>query len=129
MVSPGRVDFLLNNPHPGDYYAVLDGKPDTVPNRPISVASGRLSFNARAKGSYYLHLANRDPRSRVLSPVAHYLFFVSPFDAEEDPALAENLRRIDEIRRIKIKIQNAKGDPAATQLWINRLQEIEAQLK
>ncbi|GAB4422667.1 MAG: hypothetical protein OHK0011_01890 [Turneriella sp.] len=129
MVSPGRVEFLLNNPHPGEYYAVLDGKPDTVPKRPVSVTSGRLSFNVRTKGSYYLHLANRDPRSRVLSPVAHYLFFVSPFDAEEDPSLAENLRRIDEIRRIKVKIQNAKGDPAATQLWINRLQEIEAQLK
>jgi hypothetical protein len=129
MVSPGRVDFLLKNPQPGEYYALIDIKPDTVPTRPVSVASGRLSFTVRAKGSYYLHLANRDPRSRVLSPVAHYLFFVSPFDAEEDPALAEHMRRIEEIRRIKIRIQNAKGDPAATQLWINRLQEIEAQLK
>jgi hypothetical protein len=129
MVSPGRVEFLLKNPQPGEYYALIDIKPDTVPTRPVSVASGRLSFTVRAKGSYYLHLANRDPRSRVLSPVAHYLFFVSPFDAEEDPALAEHMRRIEEIRRIKIRIQNAKGDPAATQLWINRLQEIEAQLK
>lgn len=129
MVAPGRVDFLLANPQPGEYYAQLDSKSDTVPTRPVSVASGRLSFNARAKGSYYLHLANRDPRSRVLSPVAHYLFFVAPFDADEDPALAESLRRIEEIRRIRIRIQNAKGDPAATQLWINRLQEIEAQLQ
>jgi hypothetical protein len=129
MVSPGRVEFLLNNPHPGEYYAALDRKADTVPTRPISVARGRFFFNARTKGSYYLHLANRDPRSRVLSPVAHYLFFVSPFDPEDDPTLAENLRRIEEIRRIKMKIENAKGDPAATQLWVNRLQEIEAELK
>lgn len=129
MVAPGQVEFLLSRVHPGEYYAELDRKSDTTPKRLVSVSSGRLRFNVRAKGSYYLHLANRDPRSRVLSPVMHYLFFVSPFDADDDPALAENLRRIEEIRRLKIKIEQAKGDPAATQPWINRLQEIEAELK
>lgn len=130
MVTPGRVDFLIQNLEPGEYYAGIDTKPDTVPKNKIKAAGGRISFNVpKGAGRYYLHLAVRDPRSRVLSPVHHFLFFVSPFDVDEDPALSENLRRIEEIKRLRRKIVAAEGDPAATQLWINRLQEIEAQLK
>lgn len=130
MVKPGRVDFLLNNLAPGDYYAEVDKKPDTVPKKTINAATGRISATTgKGAGKYYLHVANRDPRSRVLSPVCHYLFFASPFEVEEDPDLAEATRRLEEIKRLRRKIERAKGDPAGTQLWINRLQEIESQLK
>ncbi|MBN8220712.1 MAG: hypothetical protein J0L53_07290 [Spirochaetes bacterium] len=130
MIRPGRADFLLQNLQPGEYYAEVDGKPDTVPKKKIKVSTGGFGFKTGAGAAkYYLHIANRDPRSRVLSPVGHYLFFASPFDVEEDQMLAESYRRIEEIKRIRRKIEAAKGDPAATQLWINRLQEIEAQLK
>ena len=108
----------------------MDNRSETIPKKKVKATSGRISFKTgKGAGKYYLHIANRDPRSRVLSPVGHYLFFVSPFDVDADPSLAETYRRIDEIRRIKRKIEAAKGDPAGTQLWINRLQEIEAQMK
>ena len=130
MIRPGEADFLLQNLAPGEYLAEVDTNPETVPKRKLDVSGGRFGFKTgKGAGKYYLHIANRDPRSRVLSPVAHFLFFTAPFDVEEDKALAENLRRIDEIKRIRKKIDAANGDPAATQLWINRLQEIEAQLK
>lgn len=130
MVRPGRADFLINNLSPGEYLAEVDTKPDTVPKTKVKAASGRIAFKTgKGAGRYYLHIANRDPRSRVLSTVGHYLFFVSPFDVDEDPTLAETYRRIEEIKRIRRKIDAAQGEPAATQLWINRLQEIEAQLK
>ena len=124
------LETVMQNLQPGEYYAEVDGKPDTVPKKKIKVSTGGFSFKTGAgAGKYYLHIANRDPRSRVLSSVGHYLFFASPFDVEEDQMLAESYRRIEEIKRIRRKIDAAKGDPAATQLWINRLQEIEAQLK
>lgn len=130
MVRPGQVDFLLQNLEPGEYYAEVDSRADTIPKKKVKATSGRISFKTgKGAGKYYLHIANRDPRSRVLSPVGHYLFFVSPFDVDADPSLAETYRRIDEIRRIKRRIEAAKGDPAGTHLWINRLQEIEAQMK
>ena len=129
MVTPGQAEFLIQNLNPGSYYAEVDNKPDTVPKRPIAAASGRIAFKIRAAGRYYLHVATRDDRSRVLGPTQHYLFFVTPFDTDKDLALSENNFRIEEIKRIKRKIEAAKGDPAATHLWINRLQEIEAQLK
>ncbi|MCX7632656.1 MAG: hypothetical protein N2Z22_04910 [Turneriella sp.] len=129
MVRAGRAVFLLKNPHPGPYYATIDQTPDTVPQKPVAVESGSLSFAVNKPGRYYLHLANRDPRSQVLSPVAHYLFFVSPFSPEQDPTLSENYRRIQEIQRIRKQIEKAKGDPGATQPWINRLEEIESSLR
>jgi len=130
MVTPGRAEFLLSNLAAGEYYAELDTKPDTVPKKKIDASAGRLVFTTPKKsGKYFLHLAHRDTRSRVLSPIQHYLFFTSPFVPEDDPAQAEALRRLDEIKRIRHKIELAKGEPAATQLWINRLQEIEAQIK
>lgn len=129
MVGPGMAEFLIQNLNPGSYYAEVDTKPDTIPKRPVAASSGRIGFRIKAAGRYYLHIAMRDERSRVLGPAHHYLFFVSPFDADKDKALSENNFRIEEIKRIKRKIEAAKGDPAATHLWINRLQEIEAQLK
>jgi len=130
MISPGTANFLIHNLMPGEYYAEVDTKPDTVPKKKIKASSGRIAFKLpRGAGRYYLHIAQRDLRSRVLSGVNHFLFFVSPFDVDEDPTLAENYRRIEEIKRLRRKIDAAEGDPAATQLWINRLQEIEAQLK
>lgn len=129
MVRVGRAEFLLRNPQYGEYYATLDSKAETIPKTLVSAASGRLSFMVRRKGLYYLHIAHRDPHSRVLSPVAHFLFFAAPFDKEEDPTLAENKKRIEEIMRIKKHIEDAKGDPAATHPWINRLREIEAQIQ
>ncbi len=129
MVRVGRAEFLLRNPQHGEYYATLDSKAETIPKTLVSAASGRLSFMVRRKGLYYLHVAHRDPHSRVLSPVAHFLFFAAPFDKEEDPTLAENKKRIEEILRIKKHIEDAKGDPAATHPWINRLREIEAQIQ
>lgn len=130
MVNPGRVDFLIHNLHPGEYYAEITTKPDTIPKKKIKAVSGRVNFQVpKGAGRYYLHVANRDPRSLVLSSVNHFLFFVTPFDIDEDPTLSENLRRIEEIKRLRRKIEAAQGDPAGTQLWINRLQEIEAQLK
>ncbi len=129
MVTPGKTDFLIQNLSPGTYYAEVDAKPDTIPKRPVSAAAGRISFRTGAAGRYYLHIAQRDDRSRVLGPVHHFLFFVTPFDADKDPSLSANNSRIEEIKRIKRKIEMAKGDPAGTHLWINRLQEIEAQMK
>jgi len=130
MISSAKADFLLRNLAPGEYYAEVDAKSDTVPIKRALIATGRFVVPVgKRAGRYYLHIANRDPRSRVLSHVAHYLFFVSPFDPEEDPTLAESHRRIDELRRIRKKIDAAEGEPAATKPWINRLQEIEAQMK
>lgn len=129
MVNPGRVEFVLQQLEPGPYYAAVDNKPDTIPAKAVDVSSGRYAVKVGRPGKYYLHLANRDPKSFVLSPVMHFLFFVTPFDVEEDPTLSQTHRLIEEIQRIKKKIIRANGDPAATQLWINRLEDIEEQIK
>ncbi|HRP69662.1 MAG TPA: hypothetical protein PLY93_09040 [Turneriella sp.] len=129
MVNPGKVNFVLKQLEPGTYYAALDNKSDTIPKKIADVSTGGLSVNVRRPGRYYLHLANRDERSQVLSPTMHYLFFVTPFDVDEDPTLSETRRLIDEIQRIKKKIEAAKGEPAKTQPWINRLEDIEKQMK
>jgi hypothetical protein len=130
MIRPGAAEFLIENLSPGLYYAEVDGRPDTIPKDVANISDGRLIVGAgTTPGKHYLHLANRDPRSQVLSPVAHYLFFTAPFDASQDPELAEMNQKLDELKKIRRKIEAAKGEPAKTQYWINRLQEIEAQLK
>ena len=126
MIQGSRATFLIRNFQAGQYYAEISTKKDTVPKKIMNSTSGRFDFTlARNPGRYYLHIAHRDPRSLILSPVAHYLFFVSPFDIEKDPEMAENNRRIEEIKRIERKIEEAQGDPAEIHRWVNHLRTLQ----
>ena len=130
LIAPGKLRFFIENLGLVDYFAEVNRKPEHEPIKPLKVKKGFSKIKAKLRpGKYYLHIRCRDRRSKQFSSTNHYLFFVDPFNPEQDDTLKENTMILGELKYIQEKIMQNRDSPRELQKWVRKLKELQGKLE
>ena len=129
LVAPGSLRFFIMNPAPVHYYAAINSKPNFKPKKKITLKKGMATVGKNLRpGRYYLHIRARDQRSGLFGSTLHYLFFVDPYNPEQDSSLRENNKTMSELKFILRKIQESKEDAKELKKWVKKLKELQTRI-
>lgn len=125
MIKPGPVKFFISNLDLMNYYAEINSIPKYTPRKLIGNAENEINIDDDLKpGRYYLHLRGRHKRSGVYSPTLHYLFFMDPYNPEQDSTLDKNTKQLGELQYLLKRIRESRGNPEQTKRYLEKLKEL-----
>lgn len=129
-IKSGNIEFFINNLDNVDYYASISSVPKEKPIKKINHTKGKISVPAKLKpGRYFLHVRSRDPKSGLYSSTNHFLFFVYPYNPEQDETLKENAEKMGRLQFILQKIRDNSGNPKELKKWMAELRKLKENTK
>lgn len=130
MAQDGRLKFEILNLEDADYYYAVN-KIEDFPSisKPVPVEAAYAEIpDVFVPGRYYLHLRSRDRHSGKWSDPLHYLFFMQPYNPENDPNLSD-LNRLRSEMQFALQQARKTKDPEVREKWRQKLKEIQKKIE
>lgn len=129
-IKSGNIEFFINNLDNVEYYASISSAPKDLPKIKINHTKGKIVLSANLKpGRYFLHVQSKDPKTGLFSSANHHMFFVYPYNPEQDETLKENAEKMGRLQFILQKIRENRKNPKELKKWMAELKKLKENMK